>query len=371
MKYIRILLFILILAISAESAVYKSTCPLQSTSQTYPVGLCVFENGKNYLVRNAPGLLTGNGQQAEYQIGWVTRECIGNECDAQFLTCADNSSVVNDTIHITKYDTTHVAISVNDTAHFAVSKFDTTNIPISVFDTVVLVIRDTARTRISLFDTTIVKVTKLDTTIQNVVKTDTTNIILVKYDTTHSQVAIIDTIHNRFNLYDTINIPILDTIITSIDMLDTIFKTDTLVSFDTTHFNILDSIYVNNKVFSVSEIRGSGLIKSPMLVTQIDTTVIPINALDTVILSYDIRVYDTEGQYVNSLVGEDTLSINGSFKQSEVALLKTDADGYLIANNGRKLASGVYIIQGNGIVKVNGKIKSRYYYNSLQGYRRK
>ena len=71
------------------------------------------------------------------------------------------------------------------------------------------------------------------------------------------------------------------------------------------------------------------------------------------------------------MVGEDTLSINGSFKQSEIELLKSDADGYLIANNGRKLASGVYIIHGNGIIKVNGEVKSRYYYNSLQGYRRK
>ena len=371
MKYINILLFILILALSAESAVYKSTCPLQSTSQTYPVGACVFENGKNYIVRNAPGLLTGNGQQAEYQIGWVTRECIGNECDAQFLTCADNSSVVNDTIHITKYDTTHVPVSINDTTHFAISKFDTINIPISIFDTTVLVIRDTTRTQITLFDTTIIKVIKLDTTIQNVIRNDTVMLEILKYDTVHTQISKVDTNHIGFSIFDTTHVPILDTIITQISLLDTIFKTDTLINFDTTSFNILDSVYVNNKFFSVSDIRGSGLTKTPLLITTIDTTVIPIDAQDTVVLFYDIRVYDKEGQYVNSLKGEDTLSINGTFKQSEIALLKTDADGYLIANNGRKLASGVYIIQGNGMIKVNGKIKSRYYYNSIQGYKRK
>ena len=381
MKYINTLLFILILAISAESAVYRSTCPLQSTSQTYPVGSCVFENGKNYLVRNAPGLLTGNGQQAEYQIGWVTRECIGNECDSQFLTCADGSSIVNDTIHITKYDTTHIPISINDTTNFAVSKFDTTHISVNVFDTITSVIRDTLRTQISLFDTTTTEIIRLDTVVQNVIKTDTIitevlkydtiNNISVKYDTVHSQVSMVDTSHINVSIFDTIHVPILDTIITQISLLDTIFKTDTLVSFDTTSFNILDSIYVNNKFFSVSDIRGTGLTKAPMLITQIDTTVIPIDAQDTVILFYDLKVYDKEAQFVNSLVGEDTLSINGSFKQSEIELLKSDADGYLIANNGRKLASGVYIIHGNGIIKVNGEVKSRYYYNSLQGYRRK
>lgn len=318
---------------------------------------CITYNGETYMsdVRVPP-----NGSTPPNSDLWERCVIVGNSCLTDSALVA-NQCKTSDTIHVSVYDTT--------------------KIPVNVYDTVTSVIRDTLRAQINLFDTTTAEIIKLDTVVQTVIKLDTTifevsiydtvNVVTTKFDTIYSQVAKIDTIHNKYNLYDTIYNTIYDTLITAVDLVDSIYQTDTIVKFVTMEFNVLDSVYINNKYFSISNITKSDLTKTPLLITTIDTSVIPITELDTVVLHYNIILYDNFGQFINSVKGTDTLALFGSVRHSEIPLLPHDKHGYLISNAGRRLANGIIIIKGVGSLTVNGTIKSTYNYSDVEGYMRK
>jgi hypothetical protein len=384
MKYIKQIILILLLSVATiNAAIYSSKCPDWSSAIPYAVGSCVSDEGNNYIAH----VPIGAYQRPIYGNQWDA--CSPGECEDQFLTCADNSSVVNDTIHVVEYDTTNVAVSIFDTTHFAVNLFDTTRTAVSIFDTTRFAVSlyDTTRFAVSIYDTTKFVINKYDTVnnIINVYDTtrfavsifDTTRFAVNMYDTTNiydtNYVSITDTVRDTTNIYDTTHqqVVIYDITYEDVYSYDTITLTDTLFYLDTNKFSILDSVYINNKMFTVSTIVKDDLESAPILVTLIDTNIFNVGVGDTVTFHFDLNVYDNAGQFVNRIKGVEILFDGYEFHVSKIQLISIDSDGYLISKAGKKLGNGVYILKGIGLIKVNGNNQKTYFYNSTEGYRRK
>jgi hypothetical protein len=340
MKYIKAILLVILLAISANSL----TCEEWSWHKDYVSSFyCITYNGQTYMsdVRVPP-----NGDTPPNSDLWKKCVIVGNSCLTDSALVA-NQCMTTDTIHDT------LTTTVYDTVQFIVNKYDTVRTTINEYDTTLYLTK--------LYDTTYVELY------------DTVYLEELIYDTSFVKVTINDTTYNTKTLYDTTfkNIVLFDTAYQNIYAYDTLTIVDTIFQLDTNSFSVLDSVYINNKMFTVSNITKDGLESTPILITKIDTNLFNVGVGDTVTFTYDLSIYDNNGQFVNRVDGTDILFDGDKFYISSVKLISVDEQGYLISKTGKRLGNGVYIVRGQGVVKINGDKSSSYFYNTLEGYRRK
>lgn len=331
------------------SLVFSLTCEEWNWHKDYASSFyCIIYNSQTYMseVHVPP-----NGDTPPTSDFWKQCTIIGDACVADSVINACKENVIT-------FDTTKQSITITDTIHENFVINDTVLNPINVFDTV----------------TSIIEFNITDTIKSSVVVLDTSRTQIILYDTTINPVTVYDTTMFFTLLYDTTVIPV--TVHDSIKYFETIFKYDTTIIHDTIYyldeseFSILDSVYINNRVFAVSLVESTSLYKSPILITKIDTNIFNVGSNDSITFNYTIMIYDKQGRYVNHVTGNDIL-FDGNFKISKLNLFESDQNGYLISENGKRLGTGAYIVKGSGTININGNKAKTFIYNSLEGYRRR
>ena len=224
--------------------------------------------------------------------------------------------------------------------------FDTTITNVNLYDTTI--------TNVNLFDTTVTNVNLFDTTVTNVNEYDTTSINL--YDTTITNVNLFDT--TTTIIHDTLEtvLTLYDTIVTSVNVFDTI-KTN-IVVYDTNLVNvnmsIIDSIYLTGAKKLKVELPQGIQLDNISLGVVLDY--IGLKHTDEVSVQLKGMFYDNLGQYVSTF--NETLDIDhdGNIQEKFEFIVLEEEDGYLVSSEGRRLGTGVYILNTYVKVFINGKI---------------
>lgn len=259
-------------------------------------------------------------------------------CESNFVYCADAGSgyLKNDTVLV--LDTVFNTISMIDTLK------DTLVLKTTVYDTV--------KTRVH--DTTIVSVNVYDTTHISIY--DTTNTTITKIDTIKTMV--LDTIRDVLTKTDTLRN--WDTLRIAVNVHDTVIVYDTLVK------PLLDTMYLTIEIPKVLDISQTSLIETPVIRTGIDPDYYKLDENSLLIVQYHFSVFDNTGHYVAERNGLDTIYDHGKYIVHEHGLFAMTGLG-MVADNGRLLGTGVYIVKGSYVVFLDSKLNYREFLTTRYG----
>lgn len=331
----------LLLLITSAFCVWTAKCPSWEIG-TYTHHQCVSYGELNYYVAGPnsqwapandqiqhPGQPLADGTSVDpydSYYGWWYCDSLSDSarvaiCEKDFIYCADEGSghFRNDTIFV--YDTINVVDTfvVHDTVIKYVDKYDTVHTQVDLFDTI--------HTQVNLFDTTRYKVDWYDTVQQNVV------------------------------LYDTSFVDVYDTNTITTTFYDTLFK------------DLIDTMYIVVDMPKVAELSQEKLTQSPKITIHLDSTLYKLSETDIVVVQWHYNVFDNTGHYISEKAGTDTVFYQGNYYDHEYFIFNETKIG-LVADNYKRLGTGVYILKGSYILVMNGETQYREFATTRYGFKR-
>lgn len=342
-------LFFMVLAFTQALCLYTAKCPSWEIG-TYTQFQCVSYGESNFYVAGSnsqwapsgdqiqkPGQPAKDGVSTDTNVsyyGWWYCDSLDtiskkNICESNFVYCADAGSgyLKQDTVLI--LDTLYDSITLFDTLIMQVMKLDTMKITVSVYDTI----------RTTQYDTSNVTIVKSDT-IQNIVS-----------DTIYATFVKTDTIHKTDTLMSVLNIR------------------DTTIVYDTLFKNLLDTFYLTIEIPKVLNISQSSVMRSPIIKTSIDPTYYHLNENSILVVQYHFSVFDNVGQYIAERKGLDTIYDHGKYIEYEHKLFKETGLG-MVADNGRLLGTGAYVVKGSYVVFLDSESNYREFVTKRYGVKR-
>lgn len=182
---------------------------------------------------------------------------------------------------------------------------------------------------------------------------------IIKHDTVHHVISVSDTLHKQVDVFDTLRY--------SIDWYDT--NTVSIVLYDTLRKDLIDTMYITIDMPKVAELSQEHLTKSPKISIHLDTALYKLAENDIVIVKWHYNVFDNTGHYVSEKAGIDTVFYRGNYYEHEYYIFNETKIG-LVADNYKKLGTGVYILKGSYILIVNGETQYREFTTSKYGFKR-